>query len=332
MKKNETAPAWGPSRLGAMGELKVGVVGLGLLGSALAERLSNADFLVFGYDLRQECLEKLQLSGGTPTDSATEVFGKCSIVVLSLPNSSIVADLIAQTQIPSGRVVVDTTTGDPEHALQHARSMSQKEGQYVEANIAGSSAQARKGEAVVFLGADPSSKTAADRAVDSTFPEASTFLDVNVVSVLDAISTRRVHVGPVGSASKFKLVHNLILGLHRAVLAEGLSFAHALGFDEQTALEILQDTPAASAIMSTKGPKMVSGDFEPQATLSQHLKDVRLIVDLARKHGVLAPLSDEHRQLLERAESLGWGAQDNSAVIQTYRGRQFDGGECDGGE
>ena len=124
----------------------------------------------------------------------------------------------------------------------------------------------------------------------------------------------------MGSASRFKLVHNLILGLNRAALAEGLAFAEALGFDASNALAILRETPATSAALEAKGEKMAKRDFNPpQARLSQHLKDVRLIRQLAEEIGAATPLSDAHQTLLKRAEALGLGESDNAAVIEALR-------------
>jgi 3-hydroxyisobutyrate dehydrogenase-like beta-hydroxyacid dehydrogenase len=98
----------------------------------------------------------------------------------------------------------------------------------------------------------------------------------------------------------------------------------AIGFDPMQTLEILQQTPAASRTMKVKGRKMVSGDREPQACLSQHLKDVRLIVAAADGKHADVPLSRVHQHLLERAESLGFGDADNSAIIEAYRRRVDD--------
>ena len=140
-----------------------------------------------------------------------------------------------------------------------------------------------------------------------------------VQPLIDVLSSQHFYLGPVGSASRFKLVHNLLLGLHRAVLAEGLVFAETLGFDAATALDILAQTPAVSGVMKTKGRKMAESDFTTQAKLSQHLKDVRLIVEAADRGGAAAPLSELHQTLLEKAENLGFGDADNSAVIQAFR-------------
>jgi 3-hydroxyisobutyrate dehydrogenase-like beta-hydroxyacid dehydrogenase len=115
-----------------------------------------------------------------------------------------------------------------------------------------------------------------------------------------------------------KLVVNLVLGLNRAVLAEGLALAEACDIDAALALQVLKTTPAYSTAMDTKGPKMVARDFSPQARLSQHLKDVRLIRELARRHGASVPLSEIHERLLDQAVAMGLGDADNSAVLGVY--------------
>ena len=115
-----------------------------------------------------------------------------------------------------------------------------------------------------------------------------------------------------------KLVTNLVLGLERLALAEGLSFAKALGFDGQKTLEILQAGPARAHVMTAKGSKMVAEEWSPQARLAQHWKDVRLILEEGRKHETELPLSLLHDQILEKCHKLGWGELDNSAVIRAY--------------
>lgn len=278
----------------------VGIIGLGLLGSALVDRLRMGDFSPHGFDIDSAAAERFATGGAISAADPQQVFSANTIVVLCLPNSRIVGQLLAGVRLREGTMVVDTTTGDPQEAVDHAKLVEAAGSQFIEANVAGSSVQVRDGQATLFIGANAPP-------------------DPNVDSVLDAISTRRYAVGPVGSASKFKLVHNLVLGLHRAVLAEGLEFAKGLGFRPQEVLDILRDTPAVSGVMATKGDKMVSSDYSPQATLSQHLKDVRLILKLAEQANITTPLSEQHRLLLEKAESLGWGKHDNSAVIEAYR-------------
>jgi 3-hydroxyisobutyrate dehydrogenase-like beta-hydroxyacid dehydrogenase len=117
-----------------------------------------------------------------------------------------------------------------------------------------------------------------------------------------------------------KLVTNVVLGLNRAALAEGLAFAAGIGIDPARALEVIRASPAYSRIMDGKGGKMVTGDFTPEARLSQHLKDVRLILQLGTQAGLPMPLSHAHREILEAAEAAGLGGLDNSAIIRVLQG------------
>jgi 3-hydroxyisobutyrate dehydrogenase-like beta-hydroxyacid dehydrogenase len=196
-------------------------------------------------------------------------------------------------------LLVDATTGDPDATAALAARLRERGIHYVDATIAGSSEQTRQGQAVVILGGEPADAALAE-------------------PILAAWSPKRFHVGPPGSGARLKLVVNLVLGLNRAVLAEGLSLAKACGIEPSAALSVLQATPAWSAVMDTKGPKMVAGDFSPQARLAQHLKDVRLIRGLAARCGAVTPLSDVHEQLLSRVVELGWGEADNSAILQAF--------------
>ena len=130
------------------------------------------------------------------------------------------------------------------------------------------------------------------------------------------IGSQTFYTGPPGTGARMKLVTNLVLGLNRAALAEGLAFAESIGLDPALSLAVMRGSLAYSRIMDTKGERMVRRDFAPDARLSQHLKDVRLIVDIGRRAGLPMPLSAAHRAVLEEAEAAGYGELDNSAVIK----------------
>ncbi|MEC8474366.1 MAG: NAD(P)-dependent oxidoreductase [Planctomycetota bacterium] len=280
----------------------LGLIGIGLLGSALASRLLASGYRIHGYDTNQDQLGAFEKIGGLPCQSAKEVVGQCEILILSLPTSEVVRTLIEQLRETSvdGRMIIDTTTGDPSDMISFDSELRDRGARYVEATVAGSSSQLNQGEVSLFLGGESST------------------LDL-LQPLFSAMSSKFFHLGPVGTASRFKLVHNLVLGLHRAVLAEGLSFAEELGFDQERTLSILKQSPAVSGVMETKGRRMVEGDYEPQARLSQHLKDVRLILSEVSQASMKAPLSVTHQDLLEHAVQLGYGDADNSAIIEVYR-------------
>ncbi len=109
--------------------------------------------------------------------------------------------------------------------------------------------------------------------------------------LFDCFSRQTIYAGPCGSGARMKLVSNLVLGLNRAALAEGLVFAQSLGLEAEAALQVLTGTMAYSRIMDTKGRKMIEGDFRTQARLSQHLKDICLILEAAAAAGQPLPLT-----------------------------------------
>lgn len=280
---------------------QVGIVGLGLLGSAIASRLIAAGHELVGFDLSPACRESLAAAGGAAAESALAVVQQCDIVILSLPDSKVVSNVLdaVSPQLRPGLRIIDTTTGAPDETTTIAATLAKRGVEYLDATVLGSSVQTRSGDVVVMVGGSAEC-VAASRELLASF-------------------AREVfHVGPVGAGARMKLVVNLVLGLNRAVLAEGLTLAKALELDLPQALAVLRSGAAFSAVMDSKGAKMLTGEFSPQARLSQHLKDVRLMLEAAERTATPLPLSDVHRQLLERAEAAGFGDADNSAVIRAF--------------
>lgn len=279
----------------------IGIIGLGLVGTALAQRLLQAGQRVLGYDLTPERRQALSALGGSAATTAQEVAQNCDVLLLSLPDSRVVELVVEQLagSLQSGRLLIDTSTGEPEDAEAMGERLAARGVAFLDATIAGSSVQVAAGEAIVMAGGDA-----------AAFQQAE--------PILAAFAKQTFHVGRWGSGAKMKLVVNLVLGLNRAVLAEGLGLAAAMHLDLGAALEILKASPAYSTAMDVKGAKMLSGDFAPQARLSQHLKDVRLILAAGERTGATLPLSSVHRQLLERAEAAGLGELDNSAIARLF--------------
>ncbi len=280
----------------------IGVVGTGLMGTAIVERLLAAGFRVLGFDRDGA---RLAASGAEEASSVALVAGSCRGVVLSLPDSAVVEGVLEEMtgHLRDGTFILDTSTGEPRDAEKFAQRLRSLGVAYLDATISGSSEQVRRGEALCMVGG-----CATDYA--------------QCAEVFRALGGRVMHVGSSGTGAKMKLVTNLVLGLNRAALAEGLALAEAVGLDLLQTLEVLRSSAAYSRIMDSKGEKMITREFSPVARLSQHLKDVRLIQHAGKAGGLQLPLTETHRQLLEQAEAAGLGAQDNSAIIEVIRRKQ----------
>jgi len=278
---------------------RIGLIGLGLMGSAFAERLLARGHALTGWDTSADARAAFKKLGGNPAQNSAEVFANCDRVLLSLPNSEITGAVLHENKnaIRKKQIIADTSTGDPRDAIRFARQLASRGAHYIEATISGNSDQVRRGEVLVMVGGDKSAFEHCEKLF-ATF------------------AARTIHTGITGSAAQMKLVTNLVLGLNRAALAEGLVFARALKLDGDLTLEILRNSMAYSRMMDVKGEKMLRGDFKPQARLSQHLKDVRLMLAAAKPTGTNLPLSKTHRKILSAAETAGLGALDNSAIIR----------------
>ena len=277
----------------------IGIVGLGLMGTAITERFLQAGYEVLVWNRTKEKAQGL-IAKGAKWSQCPLV--ECQRVIISLYSSDVVEEVLTgwKKQLSNSRIIIDTTTGDPQASVRFASMLAAHGSIYLEAPISGSSQQTRQGLATVIAAGDRSAFEACN-------------------DLWQLLGKDTFYVGSSGNAAKMKLVSNLVLGLNRAALAEGLAFAESLEIDLASALKVLQGSGAYSKQMDSKGSKMVAGDYSLQARLSQHLKDVRLILQTASESKLSLPLSQAHEKLLELAESHGLGELDNSAVFEALR-------------
>jgi 3-hydroxyisobutyrate dehydrogenase-like beta-hydroxyacid dehydrogenase len=280
----------------------VGVIGVGLMGQVYVRRLVAAGFTVIGFDVDPAKNARLA-NFGAQAGTLADIAQKCEPIVVAVFNTEQVEDVVERALIPAaaGKIVLVTSTCDPDRIAALGARVSDKL-RFLETPVSGTSEQVRQGDGVGLIGGDQ--KIAADAA-----------------PVLDALFAKRLHIGKVGDGGRAKLAVNLILGLNRLALAEGLVFASRLGLDPAAFLDVARRSAAASQVMDTKGPKMIGGDFAPEGRVRQTLKDTQLMLDQARKAGQQLPLLQIHADVLQACVRHGDSEQDNSIVIEEIRRR-----------
>ena len=282
----------------------VGLVGLGLVGNALAQRLTTAGFEVMGYDIREEARAAFQVAHKRVAASPRAIGAVCPVVVLAVFDTAGAIDAIeGPGGLASGgavRAVIDCSTGIPEALEALAERLRARHIDLVEAPLSGSSHQIATGDATLLLGGDGA-------AIEALAPW------------LSALSSKRIHVGGAGAGARAKLATNLVLGLNRAALAEGMVLAESMGIAPARFLELVLATPARSDAALAKGAMMVAEDFAPQSRIRQHLKDVDLMLDNGRRSGQRLPLSETHAALMRAAVAAGDGELDNAAILRQLR-------------
>lgn len=291
------------------GTAPIGIVGLGLIGTSLAKRLIAAGFEVHGYDIdagRGALLEDL---GGKAEASLAALGRTCPTLLVSVLTTEQVESALEgggpgkPIELGPAHAIVCVSTCDPERIAALAARLASRGVRFLEMPISGNSDQIALGNGLGMTSGDPA-------------------LAAALAPVLDALCPRRHHVGLVGAAGKTKLAVNLVGGLNRAVMAEGLAFAESLGLDPLPFLEILKDSAAYSRTMDNRGRKMALSDFTPHAKIAQSRKDFLLMHEAAKSAGQQLPLATVYLELIEGCIAHGESELDNSAIIQEVRRRR----------
>jgi 3-hydroxyisobutyrate dehydrogenase-like beta-hydroxyacid dehydrogenase len=288
-----------------MAKETVGVIGLGLMGEVLATRLMAAGFGVRGTDIDPAKNARLAARGGEAGASAAGV-ASCGVIALAVFNTDQVEEVVEKELLPAvaaGTVVLCTSTCDPDRIVALGRRLAGAKLRFLETPVSGTSEQVRQGDGVGLIGGDP--KTAED-----------------VKPVLDALFPRRFHIGRIGDGGRAKLAVNLILGLNRMALAEGLTFAERMGLDPKAFLEVAKGAASYSQVMETKGEKMRARDFAPEGRVKQTLKDVHMMLDQGEKLGQELPMLKVHCDVLEACVRAGEAERDNSIIVEEIRRRR----------
>jgi 3-hydroxyisobutyrate dehydrogenase-like beta-hydroxyacid dehydrogenase len=283
------------------------------MGTAITRRLIGAGFEVLAYDLDADKRAAIAAVGAKPEATAGVVIAGCEINVVAVFNTDQVEAVIAGPgggldAIAQGgtgaRIFIVTSTCDPERLAALAQRVAPEGAHVVEMPVSGTSRQVTNGDGVALVAGEPAT---VDRAA----------------AVIDAICPRRHYLGEVGNGSRAKLAVNLILGLNRAALAEGLVFASRLGLDPVAFLEVARGSAAYSQVMDVKGELMAKREYRnPQSRVDQSLKDFNLMLDQARAAGQDLPFAAVYARMLEDCVAHDEAEWDNAAIAEAIARRR----------
>ena len=239
--------------------------------------------------------------------SVADLAQRCDPIVLAVFSTDQVEAVVESELLPalgegSGKIVLCASTCDPERIAALGRRVATRGLRLLETPVSGASGQVSRGEGVGLIGGDPHVVAAVEPVLRAMFP---TYF----------------HIGEIGDGGRAKLAVNLILGLNRLAVAEGLVFAERLGLDPEAFLKVARSSAAYSQVMDIKGAKMIRGEFAAEGRISQHLKDVHLMLEQAERVKQQLPLLEIHADVLEACVRHGEADLDNSAVIKEIRRR-----------
>ena len=276
----------------------VGMIGLGIMGSAMSANLIKAGFEVFGYDPVAAARTRLRKAGGTPCDSAADVAQHCGRIVLSLPSEGaldgVVTELVAAGV--TNRLLAECSTL-PETAKLRARDGLAAAGlTLLDCPLSGTGAQALTRDLAVYASGDAA-------AIAEFGP------------VFDGFARIRYDVGDFGNGIKMKLVANLLVAIHNVSTAEAILLGERSGLDAAQVVRVVADGAGGSRMFQVRGPVMVKRNWD-EATMKVGIwqKDMRLIQEALQRTNTPAPLFCASMPIYNAAMALGHGEDDTAAV------------------
>jgi len=276
----------------------IGMIGLGIMGSAMSANLIRAGFRVLGYDVLPRRRKEHSKAGGNAARSSRHVAAGCDIVVTSLPSSGALLETTAELAKSSraNQIVIETSTL-PIPVKEEARKRLAARGAILlDCTLSGTGAQARVKDLVVYASGDRKSYA-------------------RVAPVLDGFARGHYYVGAFGAGSKVKFVANLLVAIHNVAAAEAMVLAMKSGLDPAMVLKVVADGAGGSRMLQVRGPMMVKGDYS-EATMKVQTwqKDMTIIGDYARKIDCPTPLFSASAPFYTAAMAMGHGEEDTGVV------------------
>lgn len=250
---------------------RIGFIGLGNMGTPMSRRLVEAGFPVTGTDLSADNRSRLAAAGGTAVDSALEVAQSADVLILMLPNSSIVESVLeadgVAAALPEGAVVVDMSSSEPLRTRDLATRLAAAGGpELVDAPVSGGVGGAVKGSLTIMVGGEATT-------VESLRP------------VLEVLGKVR-HTGSVGSGHALKALNNLLSATHLLVTSEAMAAGQEFGLDPNTMLEVFNASSGRSGSTENKWPNFIlPGSYDSGFGLALMLKDMKIAASLAESLG-----------------------------------------------
>lgn len=286
---------------------KVGIIGLGAMGGGMAKSLRRAGYDLHVFDVRPGAAEAFASDGGTACGSLAELGAACDVVVSVVVNAaqteSVLFDAggVAGTMQP-GSVFVMCSTVDPNVSIAFESRLAELGILYVDAPISGGAAKAASGEMTMMTAARPDAYAKAD-------------------PVLDAMAAKVYRLGDkAGAGSKVKVINQLLAGVHIAAAAEAMALGLREGVDPAALYEVITHSAGNSWMFENRMAHVLAADYTPLSAVDIFVKDLGLVLDMARASKFPLPLSSTAHQMFMQASTAGFAKEDDSAVIKIFPG------------
>ncbi|MBW1600625.1 2-hydroxy-3-oxopropionate reductase [Streptomyces sp. JJ66] len=283
---------------------KIAWIGLGIMGSPMAENLIKAGYSVTGFTLEQDKLDRLAAAGGTAASSIAGAVKDADVVITMVPaDPQVKAVILGEDGVIAharqGATIIDMSSITPQTsiAVAEAAAAADKDLKVLDAPVSGGEAGAIEAVLSIMVGGE-----------QSVFDQAK--------PILDALGKTIILCGPHGAGQTVKAANQLIVAVNIQACAEAVVFLEKSGVDLEAALEVLNGGLAGSTVLSRKKDNFISRDFKPGFRIDLHHKDMGIVTDAARSVGASLPVGAVVAQLVASLRAQGDGGLDHSALLR----------------
>lgn len=285
-------------------KMKVGFIGLGIMGRPMAKNLVKAGYELVVFDFNKEAVADLVSCGAASAESGKEVASQVDVVITMVPNSPHVrAAVLGENGVAEGAkpglVVIDMSSIDPTESKAIGAELAKQGIEMMDCPVSGGEPKAIDGTLSVMCGGK---KELFDKFYD----------------MLMVMAGSVVYVGELGSGNVAKLANQMVVAINIAAVSEALTFAKKAGTDPELVYQAIRGGLAGSTVMDAKAPMMLAGNYKPGFRIELHIKDLNNALNAAHAISAPAPLTAQLMEVMQFLRAEGCDKDDHSAIVKYY--------------
>lgn len=284
--------------------MKVGFIGLGIMGRPMAKNLIKAGHKLVVFDFNKEAVEDLVSNGATYAESGKDLASQCEVVITMVPNSPHVrAAVLGENGVAEGArpgtVLIDMSSIDPTESRAIGAELEKLEIDMLDAPVSGGEPKAIDGTLSVMVGGK---KELFDKFYD----------------MLMVMAGSVVYVGELGSGNVAKLANQIVVAVNIAAVSEALTFAKKAGTDPELVYQAIRGGLAGSTVMDAKAPMILKRNFNPGFRIELHIKDLNNALNAAHAISSPVPLTGQLMEIMQGLKADGFDKEDHSSIVKYY--------------
>ncbi|HGF8405598.1 TPA: 2-hydroxy-3-oxopropionate reductase [Enterococcus faecium] len=284
--------------------MKIGFVGLGIMGKPMAKNLIKDGYEVICYDFNQSNMDEVAAAGASTAKNSQELANQSDIVITMLPNSpNVEAALFSEEGIAAGisegKIVIDMSSINPVSSQRFAEKLAGLGVEFLDAPVSGGEPKAIDGTIAVMVGGK---KKVFDQCYE----------------LLLSMASSVTYIGEVGAVNIAKLANQIIVAINIAAVGEALSFATKAGADPELVYQGIRGGLAGSTVMDAKSPMILNRDFDPGFRIELHIKDLQNALDTSHMINAGIPLTAQLMEIMQVLKNDGLEKKDHSAIACYY--------------